>query len=101
MLTCTPAAAASLEEVRKQNLYPDELGVRIFPAQSPEGEVGLGIDFAQPAEGDRVTEQHGTTLIVDPELDEQLAELTLDVVPDPSGNGNASPQLVLRPREEA
>ena len=100
MLTCTPAAAASLEEVRKQNLYPDELGVRIFAAQTPEGEVGLGIDFAPPAEGDRVTEQHGTTLIVDPELDEQLSELTLDVVPDPAGNGNASPQLVLRPCDE-
>jgi Fe-S cluster assembly iron-binding protein IscA len=96
MLQCTPAAAATLEEVRRQNDLPDEFGVRVFAAQSPEGEVGLGIDFAQPVAGDEVTEQHGTTLIVASDLQEQLAELTLDVVPDPAANGGA-PQLVLRP----
>jgi Fe-S cluster assembly iron-binding protein IscA len=99
MLECTATAAAALEDVRKQNGFPDDFGVRIHPAQTPDGEVGLGIDFAQPADGDQVTEQHGTTLIVDPEISDQLSELTLDLVPDPASNGNASPQLVLRPTE--
>ena len=99
MLECTATAAAALEEVREQNGFPTEFGVRIYPAQTPDGEVGLGIDFAQPAEGDQVTEQHGTTLIVAPEVNDQLSELTLDLVPDPAANGDASPQLVLRPTE--
>ena len=100
MLECTPAAAATLEEVRKQNDLPDDVGVRLFPAQNPDGEVGLGIDFAPPAAGDEVTEQHGTTLIVAPEINDQLSELTLDVVPDPSSDGDGAPQLVLRPSAE-
>lgn len=101
MLQCTPAAAATLEEVRQQNAIPGDFGIRLFAARSPEGDVGLGVDFAeQPAEGDEVTEQHGTKLIVAPEISEQLSSLILDVVPDPSANGDAPPQLVLRPSSE-
>lgn len=100
MLQCTPTAAATLEEVRAANDIPDDFGVRIFAAQTPEGEVGLGIDFrAEPAAGDAVTEQHGTTIMVAPELAEQLSDVTLDVVPDPSADGHGSPQLVLRSQE--
>lgn len=102
MLQCTPAAAATLQMVRERNAIPGELGVRLSLAQSPQGEVGLGIDLAsQPEAGDQVTEQHGTTLIVAPEVSAQLEHLTLDVVPDPSANGESPPQLVLRPTEGA
>jgi Fe-S cluster assembly iron-binding protein IscA len=97
MLECTPAAAATLEQVRKQNAFPEDVGVRLSPAESPDGQVGLSIDFTQPAAGDQVTEQHGTTLIVAPEITDQLSELTLDLAPDTTGNGNEAPRLVLRP----
>lgn len=104
MLRCTPAAAATLQEVRRQNAIPEDYGVRLFPAPAPEseGEVGLGIDFTdQPAEGDHVSEQHGTTVMVAPEINDELADLTLDVVPDPSENGSEAPQLVLRRDDES
>ena len=102
MLQCTPAAAATLEDVRERNAIPGNFGIRLFPASSPEGEVGLGLDFAeQPAEGDQVVKQHGTTLMVAPEISDQLSDLVLDVVPDPSSNGHGQPQLVLRPNSDA
>ena len=101
MLQCTPTAAATLENVRAANDIPDDFGVRVFAAQAPDGSVGLGIDFrAEPAAGDAVTEQHGTTIMVAPELADQLSDVTLDVVPDPTADGNGEPQLVLRPQGE-
>lgn len=100
MLQCTKAAASTLEGVREQNDLPDTFGVRLFAAPAPDGEVGLGIDFApEPVEGDAVTEQHGTTFMLDPQISDQLAEMTLDVVPDPAEDGNGAPQLVLRSQE--
>lgn len=100
MLQCTPTAAATLDEVRRRNDLPEEYGVRVAAAPGPDGGVALSISFAEgPAEGDQVAEQHGTTLIVAPEIAEQVSEMTLDVVPDPSANGQSAPQLVLRPSE--
>ena len=97
MLQCTPAAAATLEEVRRQNEIPEGYGVRLFPAPTPQGEVALGVDFtAEPQDGDAVTQQHGTTLMVAGDISEQLDGLTLDVVPDPTQDGDGAPQLVLR-----
>lgn len=99
MLQCTRAAADTLDKVRSQQGLPESFGIRLFPSEVTDGQVGLGLEFAEtPAEGDQVTEQHGTRVIVAPEIADELAELTLDVVPDPSSNGNAAPQLVLRPR---
>lgn len=101
MLQCTPAAAATLKTVRERNDIPADFGVRLFATPSPEGGVGLGVDFAgQPAAGDQVTEQHGTTLIVDPAIADQLADMTLDVAPDPTLDGDAPPQLLLRPSDQ-
>ncbi len=97
MLHVTPTAAATLDAVRQRNDLPEDYGVRIAAAPAPDGEVGLSISFTDvAAEGDEVSEQHGTTLIVAPEVSEQLAEMTLDVMPDPSSNGQSAPQLVLR-----
>lgn len=101
MLRCTPTAAATLRKVREDNAIPHSYGVRLFAATTPDGDVGLGVDFAaEPAAGDQVTEQHGTTLMVAPELSEQLTNQTLDVVPDPSMDGHGPPQLVLRPTDD-
>ena len=100
MLQCTPAAAATLRTVRERNEIPPNFGVRLFATPSPEGGVGLGVDFTgQPAAGDQVTEQHGTTLVVDQAIADQLADMTLDVVPDPTQDGDSAPQLLLRPTE--
>lgn len=97
MIQCTRAAAATLDQARAEQGIPPEFGVRLFAAKSPRGEVGLGLEFRpEPAEGDEVAEQFGTRIMVAPEVAEQLAELTLDVVPDPSSNGDRTPQLVLR-----
>jgi Fe-S cluster assembly iron-binding protein IscA len=102
MLQCTPAAAATLEAVRQHNDIPEGHGVRLFPAPAPEGEVGLGVDFAAAPEADDVvTEQHGTTLMVAADISEQLDGLLLDVVPDPTADGAGAPQLVLRSPEGA
>ncbi len=100
MLQCTPTAAATLDEVRKRNDLPEEYGIRVAAAPSPEGDISLSISFTDVvAEGDQVSEQHGTTLIVAPEVSDQLAEMTLDVMPDPASNGQSAPQLVLRRTE--
>jgi len=101
MLQCTRAAADTLEQVRTQQGLPETFGIRLFPSEVTDGSVGLGLEFAEaPTEGDQVTEQHGTRVIVAPEIAEDLADLTLDVVPDPSANGMGAPQLVLRPRTD-
>lgn len=97
MLQCTPAAAATLDQVREQQGLPENYGLRLFPAQATDGQVTLGLGFAEaPEEGDQVDEQHGTRLFVAPEIADELAEMSLDIEPDPSQNGDAGPQLVLR-----
>lgn len=98
MLQCTQAAATTLREVRQTQGLPESYGIRVFGASGPEGEVGLGIGFAeQPAEGDQVAESAGTKLFVAPEVADDLSEMALDVVPTPSSDGREPPQLVLRP----
>jgi Fe-S cluster assembly iron-binding protein IscA len=100
MLQCTPAAVTTLQAVRQHNDIPEDHGVRLFPAPAPEGEYGLGIDFAaEPQADDVVSEQHGTTIMVDAGISEQLDGLTLDAVPDPTQDGSGAPQLVLRAPE--
>jgi Fe-S cluster assembly iron-binding protein IscA len=97
MLQCTPAAAATLDQVREQQGLPETYGLRIFPAQSPEGQMTLGLGFAEaPEDGDQVGEQHGTRLFVAPELAEELSDMALDIEPDPTQDGGSAPQLVLR-----
>lgn len=98
MLQCTPAAARSLDEARSQRGLPDSCGPRLFPVETPEGAVGLGVELTEPVEGDQVVDQHGTRLILAPEIVDQLAEMTLDVEPDPTSNGDVPAQLVLRSR---
>jgi len=71
MLQCSPAAARSLAEIRTQQGLPDTFGARLLPVQDSDGQVRLGVE---------------------------LAEMTLDVVPDPTADGDAPAQAVLRPR---
>lgn len=102
MLQCTPAAAATLDQVREDQGLPENYGLRVFPAQSEQGQVTLGLGFAEsPQEGDHVAEAHGAKLFVAPEIAEELAEMALDIQPDPSQDGASEPQLVLRRAEES
>ena len=97
MIQCTRAAAATLDQVREQQGVPSNFGVRLFAAPAPQGQVALGLEFAPgPVEGDEVVEQFGTRLMVAPEVVDQLGDVTLDVVHDPSPNGNGTAQLVIR-----
>ncbi|MGH9177839.1 MAG: iron-sulfur cluster biosynthesis protein [Acidimicrobiales bacterium] len=101
MLQCTQTAAMSLQQLRRSQGVPDTFGVRVFAAETPEGEAALAIGFAdRPAEGDQVAEQHGTQVFVAQEVAAELDEVELDMVPDVSGNGNQPSQLVLRSRPE-
>ncbi|MEX2660051.1 MAG: hypothetical protein WD232_10170 [Acidimicrobiales bacterium] len=97
MLQCTPAAASTLRGVKEQQGVPDTFALRIYPAQTGEGEVTLGLGFTEHAEeGDEVTEEHGTRMFVSGDIADQLSGMALDVVPDPSQDGEQAPQLVLR-----
>lgn len=97
MLQCTRAAASTLESVRESQGVPETFAVRLFPAQVDDEGIALGIGFAEePEEGDQVTEEHGTRVYVAGEIADQLSDMSLDVVPDPSTDGASAPQLVLR-----
>ena len=100
MVHCTRAAASSLARFRDENGIPATFGVRLFAAQAADGRTALGLEFAdEPVEGDQVTEEHGTRVIVAPELADQLRDVTIDVTSDPSSNGDEPAQLVLREAE--
>lgn len=99
MLQFTQTAAGVLQEARSQQGLPDTYGVRVFAAKTAEDGMALGIGFAEvPAEGDHVVRQQEPPLFISAEVAEQLSDVEIDVVPDPSSDGQGAPQLVLRPQ---
>lgn len=91
MLSMTSTAASVLETVRQQQGLPDTSVIRVFPTPTENGlEVDIGF-VPGPVEGDQVLESEGTTLCVDPDLAEPLADTVIDAEQTPEG-----PQLVLR-----
>jgi Fe-S cluster assembly iron-binding protein IscA len=97
MIHCTPAAAATIGQARDRQGIPPDFGVRVFAAESSQGDVGLGLEFAPgPAAGDQVAEEHGIRLMVAAEVANDMPDLTLDVQPSPSADGDSPAQLVLR-----
>jgi Fe-S cluster assembly iron-binding protein IscA len=91
MLSMTSSAANVLDTVRQQQGLPESCVVRVFPKPTTNGlEVDITFE-AEPAEGDQVVESEGTTLCVDPDLAEPLADTVIDAEQTPEG-----PQLVLR-----
>jgi len=96
MLTMTRDAAGVLDAMRRQEGIPDPFVVRVFPKPTTEGSE-VQISFAsEPAPGDQVTATEGTTLCVDQELAEPLANAVIDAQETPAG-----PELVLRRDESA
>ena len=91
MLSMTSKAASVLDTVREQQGVPESFVVRVFPNPTKNG-VEIDLSFApEPAEGDQAVETDGTTLFVDPDLAEPLAETVIDAEQTPQG-----PALVLR-----
>lgn len=98
MLQCTQAAATTIRQLRELQGIPETFGLRVFPAQAPTGEVSLALGFAEsPEKGDEVNENHGERLFVAAEVAPDLADLALDAVGDPAGNGAAPVRLTLVP----
>lgn len=91
MLSMTSSAASVLDTIREQQGVPESFVVCVFPNPTTNG-VEIDITFKpEPAEGDQVVETEGTTLCVDPDLAEPLAETVIDAEQTPQG-----PALVLR-----
>lgn len=86
MLKVTQAAAVQLAEVREAKGLPETVGVRLFGEPRSEGEVEVGLAFAEvPAGDDQVTETDGTRVFVAPEVADALSSSTLDVRDTPEG----------------
>jgi iron-sulfur cluster assembly protein len=91
MLTITRSAANVLDSVRHEQELPESFVVRVFAKPTTDG-LEVDITFEPgPAEGDQVLESEGTTLCVDPDLVEPLADTVIDAEQTPQG-----PQLVFR-----
>jgi len=91
MASMTQGAATALGELKERQGVPDGFVVRLFPKPTDSG-VEIQVSFApEPAQGDEVTETEGTTLAIDSDLVEPLAETVIDAEQTPQG-----PQLVLR-----
>ena len=96
MLQCTKAAASTIRQLRERQGIPETYGLRVFPARTPSGEVSLALDFAEaPDDGDQVNERHGQKLFVAPEVAEELSDLALDAVADPTSDGAERVRLTL------
>lgn len=98
MLQITPAAAALLNEVRRDQDVPDDHGLRVFAETSNADEVTIGLGFTDsPADGDQVSEQEGMKVFVAPEVAAPLTDTTIDV----TAADNGAARLVFRPQVEA
>ena len=96
-MNVTPTATEVIERVRQLNSIPDGWGIRLFPAGTGEDEMTVAIDFAEErAQGDEVSEQHGTMVFVAQEVVGLLASVELDAVRHGSADGDRPLQLVLR-----
>lgn len=86
MLQVTQAAARALAETRQEQGLPDTYGVRVFGQPRSEGQMAVGLSFAEaPAADDQVTEEGGTRVFVASEVAEPLDSSALDIEPTADG----------------
>jgi iron-sulfur cluster assembly protein len=83
MLTLTPVAAAEIRNIVDQPEVPDGGGLRIAH-DSTAGSLTLSL-AAVPAEDDRVLDESGARVFLDPEAAAILDDKTLDVTSDNGG----------------
>lgn len=80
MLQVSEQAASALEAIRRNEEVPESHDTRLSPAQSPDGDLAIRLEFVEGAEEeDQVAEQAGTKVYVDSELAEPLSEAVMDV----------------------
>jgi Fe-S cluster assembly iron-binding protein IscA len=100
MFTLTPTAASALDELRRQQQLPASYGIRVSAGPTADGQLGVQLGFAEgPAATDSVHEQHGTKVFVSEEVVEPLSEITLDADLSAANDGDAPPELMLRPQQ--
>lgn len=80
MLKLSENAAAALENLRESEGVPANHGARITGGQQPGGDVVVKLEFVEtpPAE-DKVAEQAGTEVFVDPEVAGVLSDTVMEV----------------------
>ena len=92
MFQVTPAAAATLADIRQQNGIPDGAGLRASSTNEPDGGMAVSLVFTEtPAEDDLVIEQEGTSVFVAADLVQPLEDSALDVADTTEG-----PKFLLR-----
>ena len=95
MLKLSENAAAALENIRRSQGIPDDHDTRLTAEQQPSGEVAVRLEFIEEAgEEDKVAEQGGTEVYVDPIIVEPLADSTMDVQ-----QGDQGLTFVFRPQD--
>lgn len=100
MFRVTQNAVMTLEAAKRQQEIPEDYAIRVSGAPTATGDIEVRIGFAEaPQETDAVREQHGAKVFVAEEVVEPLASAELDVTVTVSSDGDAPPQLVLRPQE--
>jgi Fe-S cluster assembly iron-binding protein IscA len=92
VLTISETAASALDQSRAQQGIPDDVTLRVAPAEQAPGQ-GLSLKFVdQPEDGDQTGSAHGMDFCVAPEVAEALDDAKIDVQ-----NVDDDPQLVIVP----
>jgi iron-sulfur cluster assembly protein len=87
-ITLTPAAVEKLGELMEQKGVRDTHALRVFIRGSGCSGFQYGMTFdSSPRPVDRVFEEHGLRVIVDPQSLEYMAGASIDYVEDPEGAG--------------
>lgn len=82
-ITITEIAAQELKKIA-QNMAEAGQGLRLFVEGGCCGQsYGMGFDHQQ--DGDFVCEQHGLTVLIDPQSQAQLSGVTIDCIQTPDG----------------
>lgn len=97
MVGISSRAASLVQDIQQQQGIPQDYGVRIAGEEDGMGGVEVSLSFAEAPEAEeRVTEEQGTRLFVEPQLAELLDEVVLDVE-----ESDGEQALILRERDEA
>jgi Fe-S cluster assembly iron-binding protein IscA len=92
VLTISQTAASALDRSRSQQGIPDDVTLRVAPAEQAPSE-GLSLKFVdQPHDGDQTGTAHGLAFCVAPEVADALSDARIDVRPADDGA-----QLVIVP----
>jgi Fe-S cluster assembly iron-binding protein IscA len=83
VLTLTPSATGTIEQILSSPTVPDGAGIRITPSMqvmdgSSSGEELIVAVAEQPGDGDQVIEEGGARVFVEDSLADPLDDMSLD-----------------------